>query len=315
MSALSREILRWSAAHHGTVTRDFLDAQGMSRHTLERLVREGLFERILDGTYRFTGSPADELARCVAVCTRPDRLVIAGPSGGRIWHYRRTPDDGLVHAIGAPASNPSRAPWLKVYRTAALSPLDIVTRDDGIRVTSPPRTALDMVRFVSIEDARSIVDDVLHRRLCTVATMRRVAEGVDTPGRPWVKRFLSILDERTAGRVPESHWESRVVAALRDRGIADVTPQRWLDVPNWGWVRLDACVERLQWGVEVDVHPDHFSLDGSNQDKNRDLACDAIGWRVSRVGEPSLVGDFEGSIDRLMAVYHRRAFEVAQWTR
>ena len=101
---------------------------------------------------------------------------------------------------------------------------------------------------------------------------------------------------------------TRVVAALTGRGIL-VTPQRWLDVPNYGRIRLDACVEAIRWGVEIDGHPRHFTEEGGARDRERDLACDAIGWRVNRVATLSLQRDFGRAIDLLEQAYFRRCRE------
>jgi very-short-patch-repair endonuclease len=93
------------------------------------------------------------------------------------------------------------------------------------------------------------------------------------------------------------------------RGTTDLRLQRWLDVPDWGRIRLDASVDRLCWGVEIDVYHTHFEEEGGSNDRERDLACDAIGWRVNRVGRASLKQHFDLTIDRLMKVYERRCRE------
>ena len=72
---------------------------------------------------------------------------------------------------------------------------------------------------------------------------------------------------------------------------------------------VDASVDRIRWGVEIDVYPTHFTEEGGSNDRERDLACDAIGWRVSRVARPSLKRDFNLAIDRLLKVYERRCGE------
>ncbi|MGD9997057.1 MAG: hypothetical protein AB7R77_13645 [Ilumatobacteraceae bacterium] len=154
-----------------------------------------------------------------------------------------------------------------------------------------------------------MIDQLIHERRCTAETMRRVAEPLATPGRPWARRFLRELEQLPGGASPESHWESRVVAALVARGIP-LEPQRWLDVPNWGPIRLDGCIPTIRWGVEVDVFPDHFTEAGASKDADRDLACDAIGWSVSRVTGLSLRRDFDGRIDALVRAYRRRVADM-----
>ena len=310
MSALNRAVLEWTANHRTVVSDTDLSRMGGSRSQRRALVEEKLLERVLDGAYRFPGSPNDELARCVAACLRPGGLIVEGPTAGRIWRYRRMPRDGFVYVIAPPASNPSVEPWLKPYRTSMIDPLHVVERPDGIRLTSPPRTAVDLTRHLSDTDLLSVIDQVESEGMATSQTMWQVAFDLATPGRPWARRFLRILEQRPQhGGVPASHWESRVVAALIERGIRDLTPQRWLDVPGWGPIRLDASVDRIRWGVEVDVYPTHFTEEGGSNDRDRDLACDAIGWRVSRVARPALARDFNLAIDRLIKVYEQRSRE------
>ena len=309
MNALNKPVLEWTAKHHSVASDADLIRLGVSRSQRRQLVEDKILERVLDGAYRFPGLTHDELGRCVGACSRPSGLIVAGPTAGRISAFRRMPRDGLVHVIGPPASHPSVEKWLRVYRTAMIDPLHVVERDDGIRLTCPARTVLDLSRHLSDSDLRSVIDQVESERMATCETIYQIAAELATPGRPWARRVLRILDQRPQNGVPESHWESRVVAALIDRGIHDLRPQRWLDVPGWGAIRLDASVDRIRWGVEVDVYPTHFTEDGGSKDRDRDLACDGIGWRISRVAGPALRSDFNLAIDRLMKVFEQRCRE------
>ena len=309
MKIAMKELLARAARQHSVVTDSTMQALGISVGQRKRLVRDGFLERLLDGSYRCAGTPLDELARCVAACSRPSGLVVAGPTAGRLWGVRRVGNDGFVHVIAPPASNPTVEPWLRPYRTSMLDEHDVVQRDDGIRLTSPPRTAVDLTRHLSAPDLRSVIDQLIHEGRGTEATMRRIADSLATPGRPWARRFLAELDKLPDGAVAESHWESRVIAAVTERGI-DLEPQRWLEVPHWGKIRLDGCVASLRWGVEVDVYPDHFTEEGVTHDAGRDVACDAIGWCVSRVTGLALRRDFDHEIDSLERVYRRRLSDL-----
>jgi hypothetical protein len=255
MSGLERAAVQWMRGHHAIATTEALAGCDVSPDQRRRLVQGGVLERLVDGAYSFAGIAPDELARCAAVCGSRPHLVVAGPTAGRLWGVRRSPRDGLVHVIAPPASKPCRAPWVKAYRTALLSADEIVRRTDGIRLTSPPRTVVDLTRYVSDSDLRSAIEDVLHRRICTAATLARIASRLDTPGRPWVRRFLRALGERHPGRAAESEWEIKVVDALVARGVADLERQVAVAIPGLGTVRFDAAVSSLRWAVEIDVHP------------------------------------------------------------
>jgi hypothetical protein len=70
---------------------------------------DGILERILDGAYRFVGAPHDELARCVAACAHPAKLVVEGPAavgcGGSVG-CRTTPScTSSRHRQATPASS------------------------------------------------------------------------------------------------------------------------------------------------------------------------------------------------------------------
>jgi hypothetical protein len=118
------------------------------------------------------------------------------------------PYDALVYVIAPPASHPSVEPWLRVYRTAALDPQHIVERPDGIRLTSPPRTALDLTRYLLDKDLRSVIDHVESSGMGTAETMRRVAYDVLSPGRPWVSDSSAYSTSVRKSELP-SHTGSR----------------------------------------------------------------------------------------------------------
>lgn len=310
MGVAIRELVALAARQHSAITDVQMKQLGISSHQRRRLVEDGWLEYVLDGTYRLAGHGDLELARCVAACARPNGLIIAGPAAGRHWTWRRMPNDGLIQVLAPPASHPSTAPWLVPYRTSLIDPRDIVERHDGIRLTSPPRTAVDLMRYLPERDVRSVVDQIIAQKQCTALTMRRVAEPLATPGRPWARRFLELLDSRPGGGPPESDWESVVCHELVRRGVHGLTWQRWLDVPNWGPIRLDGAVEQLRWGVEVDVYPEHFTELGVDADDARDVACQAIGWCVSRVTGMRLETNFVGAIDSIVRVYEHRCREA-----
>ncbi|MEO5724439.1 MAG: type IV toxin-antitoxin system AbiEi family antitoxin domain-containing protein, partial [Ilumatobacteraceae bacterium] len=208
MTTLPKDVLHWIAGYHGTVTSVALRERGISAFQQRRLVQDGTLIRMINGSYRFAGAPSNHHDRYVSACSHASELVICGPSAGLLWNLRRMPRDGLVHVIAPPHSNPTTAPWLKPYRTALLDPRHVVHRLDGIRLTAPPRTAVDLSRHLNGTDLRSIIDQLVHRGTCTPETMRDVALSLDTPGRPWARRFLDVLDKRPAGPPTESHGES-----------------------------------------------------------------------------------------------------------
>ena len=66
------------------------------------------------------------------------------------------------------------------------------------------------------------------------------------------------------------------------------------------------AIPELRWALEIDVHPEHRTLEGAARDIERDDAADAIGWFVRRVSEVQLVDRFAPTIDAVIESIARR---------
>lgn len=219
---------------------------------------------------------------------------------------RRSPTDGLVHVIAPPSSHPCVAPWVRAYRTSLLCDEEIVDRRDGVRVTSPPRTAVDLTRYVGRDAVSLVIEDVLHRGLCTVSSLHRTAERLATPGRPWARRFLAVLQGRCPGPAAASDGERLVFEALVARGVRDVERQVRVELPGYGPARFDIAVRQIKLAIEIDLHPEHATPAGIANDNLRDHCAAAAGWETRRVGERELTEQFNTTIERLIAAIARR---------
>jgi hypothetical protein len=310
MTGLDRRVVSWLRSHHATVASATLDACDVSLDQRKRLVRAGTLSRVVDGAYAFNGVNIDELGRCAALCTSRPLLIIAGPTAGRLWGIRRSPHDGLIHVVAPPQSHPCREPWVKVYRTALIFEDDVVERADGIRLTSPSRTCVDLSRYIAPPALASAIEHVLSVQLCTVDTLYDTATRLATPGRPWARRFLGVLGRRAPGAPAESEPELRVTNALIARGVRDLRRQFRVVVPGYGPARFDGAIPELWWAVEVDVHPEHATGEGTAKDKVRDRKARAAGWEIERVSDIDLTLRFDETIHDLISSVERRRDQV-----
>jgi hypothetical protein len=282
MLRLDPDVLAWMRTHRTTISDAAFDAMGITKRQRRELVQAGIIERVVNGAYVFAGVVPDEATRGAALCAARPELVIAGPTAGRHWRIRRSPRDGLVHVIAPPHSQPCREPWVKAYRTALIFPDEIVNLPDGSRVTSPPRTLVDLARYLDVLALASATECVLHDGMCTAATLHRTATRLDTPGRPWVRKFLRVLAGRLDGAALESDWEVRVVDALRNRGVADLECQVWERLNGYGSARFDIAIPSIRWVLEVDVHPDTARSRGADETGRGSGWADGPGGRSNR---------------------------------
>ena len=190
-------------------------------------------DRVVDGAYAFTGRAVDELARCAALCTSRPHLVVAGPTAGRLWELRRSPRDGLVHVIAPPRSHPCREPWVRAYRTALIFDDEVVRtvrRHPGDEPTAHGRRS-DPVRRsedAGLDDRGRAEPPAVHGR------QRCIASRCDspTPGRPWAKRFLGVLDRRIPDRRP-SRTPSGACSRRSSHEASDGLERQVRRRPSW----------------------------------------------------------------------------------
>ena len=304
MSHLPRAAHEVIRQQHGVIASAQLQALGLTRRQIESLVERGDLRSGLRGVLRSPSAPVDELSRCSEVCLARPAVVISGPTAGRIWEWRRMRRDRRIHVIGPPASNPAIATWVVPYRTAAIAPeRDIVRRDDGIRITSPARTALDLARTLDHVALGSVIEQAMAQHQLTEQDLIDVAADWRSPRRPWIEVFLRQIERRLPGGPAESHPEIRVGNGLRRRGVRHLVRQHPIVLPGHGDARFDLAVLRLRWAIEVDGHPEHLETAGIASDERRDDAAERLGWTISRVSEHDYEHALDERLDELAALY------------
>jgi len=303
MARLTREAHQLFATQHGVAGVDQLVAAGLSPRRIKRLEADGSLISVLRGAYGTPSVALHELGRCAAVCLARPAVTIAGPTAGHMWEFRRIPRDRRVHVIGPPASQPAIAPWVVTYRTAAIRDADVITRGDGIRVTTRARTAFDLSRHLTPRDLRSVIEQAMHDGACTAQDMLDVASEWLSPRRPWASTFVRLVEGRLTGGAAESHPEVRVGEALERAGVHGLVRQFAVDIPPYGRARFDLAVPRLHWAIEIDVHPTHQETAGRAADRRRDDAAAALGWSVSRMSAHDYTTAFDRSIAALLDRY------------
>lgn len=300
MAVFTIESLQYLSAHHGVASLAELQRRGLSRAVVRRLVEADNLVEMLRGVYRIPTRPLDELARCAAVCAAHPDLVISGPTAGRLWGLRKLPRDDRVHVIAPPASRPTVRRWVVPYRTAAISPEDLHQRHDGIVVTGRARTALDLARSVGATDLVSIIEQVMNDGSLSEDDLRAVAVDWISPQRPWIRRYLELLDGRLPGGPAESHGEMILGRALDAAGLVGLERQYRVDLPGYGPARFDLAVPAVRLAIEVDLHPTHHQTAGRTRDAARDAAAGRIDWSVERVVEFDFGANLAATVQRVL---------------
>ena len=310
MNDLTPAALAVVADHHSVATAAMLQLAGISRNRRVRLVQQGLLtmdHRRPDGR---RGSPLTLESRCAALCLEYPTGFITGPTAGRLANLRRMGPMGPIHFSVPHGTNIGPIDDVVIRQTTFVDGFHLRKRGDGIVVASAPRLAFDLTSELSAIDHASVVEQILSERMCTLATLGRIGRQLTHPARRGSSMFLRTLANRLSGGPLESHPEVVLGNALRDRGIPVVAQLKGLLLSNGRTVRIDLAVPEVKWPVEIDVHGDHFLLEGGTKDRRRDRQCHRIGWQVERVTVLDLA-DLDTLCDELVELYHIRCHAAA----
>jgi hypothetical protein len=310
MTDLTAAAMATFRQHHGHATARMLTEAGVGRTRRRRLLEEQVLDIVHHAVYRLTSTPDSLEARCAALCLAHPQGFITGPTAGRLLGLRRMGRADQIHFSVPHGSNIGPIEGVVLRQTTVIEPWHVVHRSDGINIASPPRLAFDLAADLTADDHASVIEQVLHDRHCAVASLHRIGRRLARPGRPGSILFMTTLGRRLAGAPLESHPEVVLARALQERGIPIVAQVPNLQLPSGRRIRLDLAVPSIRWGIEIDIHPDHFLVEGGTRDRQRDRECHRIGWQIERVTAFDLV-DLDGICEELVALYHARCRAVA----
>jgi hypothetical protein len=203
--------------------------------------------------------------------------------GGPTW---RLPRD-VVH-VTRPDGRAGRAEAGVRQHQGALLPEDITIRD-GLEITSPTRTAIDVTTCLGTEASVVVVSDLLHRGLTTLEDVRARYEPMSRD--PFTLKTDLVL--RLADGRLESVGESRAFFLCYRCGLPSPVPQFELRDENGVLVaRLDlAWPEHGVW-LEFDgrekyeryLRPGESVADAVLREKEREsMISELTGWRCIRI--------------------------------
>lgn len=241
-------------------------------------LRSSAWVRLFNDVYVRRGIPLDHRAWCDAVALiLPTGAAIGGLSAAYLWGVDLLPDDAPVTIVAPRASRVRRTARVRTHYTT-FGPGDVTTFA-GLPVTTPERTAFDLGRRASREQALVAVDAMLHRKALRIEKLRSIA--ADRRGWPGVAQLAEVL--RLTEPLSESPMETRLRLLLVDAGLP--APQAQFEVHD-GSGRLIARVDlawparRLALEYEGDHHREQAQF---RRDVARFNALRAAGWTVIRL--------------------------------
>jgi len=274
------KIARVATRQHGAFTRAQALESGMSARTIDRRLSSGVWDRVYRGVYRLAGTAATWRQSLFAACLLwGEGAVIAHRAGARLVGFLGFASDEIEVSVPDRRERVFRG---IVHRPRILSSADVTTVD-GIPVTTPARTLIDVAGYVTAEVLEEVLDDALRRRLVTIAWIRWRLHELGTARRRGSALLASLLEARLeTSTVPETVFETRLLRVLIGAGLPLPTLQFRVATPS-GEARLDFAYVEDKVAIEADGFRWHSSRQQWDNDRDRGNALTVLGWTVIHV--------------------------------
>ncbi len=264
-----------AAEQHGVVARQQLLAIGLSAGGIDHWMRNGRLIVVRRGVYALGhGELRRQGQALAAVLAVGDDAVLSHRSAARQWGLR--PWSGAFFELSI-ASGRGRKPQreLRVHRSVDLRPWEI-GKDDGLPLTTPARTLLDLAAVVPAHQLRRAVERAEQLELYDHTAVLRVLAG--HPGRRGsraLKRLLADLHEHGTTTMSRSDLESLFLQLCLDHDLPRPQVNRYDNGRE-----LDFRWPQRRLAVETNGFWVHRTRDAFESDHERRLALEAAGWRV-----------------------------------
>ena len=277
----------------GFVRRKQLIAEGLGRGRIEWWLRTGHLIPAWPGVYAVGHMPTEPRARAFgAMLAAGDHAAIARWSAGAFYGaIKRWPDP---YELVAPRR--VEVSGLAVHVSTTLLLRD-VWRFDGLRVTSPARTALDLAADTTPERLKRIVE---HLRLRHSLSLEQLVDVISRNRRHPGVVPLRMLIGLAGRRATRSELERRLWPAFA----------RAFDIPPYeqnvmvGGFEVDVLVDGLLI-VELDTFETHLLNFDSDRERDAEILA-RTGLPTIRLTDRQLASKSEKAAAQILAVVERQ---------
>lgn len=262
------------ATQHGVVTRAQLLGRGLPVHAVDRLVRARRLTVVQRGVYQLGPLPLPRAAEWAA--------VLAGGCDARVSHRTAACLRGMLEArqhvggvdVTVPRRRPRRIDGARIHTVRDLR-TDEVAMVDGIPVTTPARTLLDLAETETERVVEQAYASALRMQLVTPETMVGIVER--HPAHRGAPLWRRLLADPGGPAFTRSEAEEKLLDLTRSAGL----PRPELNVDVLGH-DVDFVWRDMRVVAEVDGYAFHASARSFAADRRRDAELTAAGYRVLR---------------------------------
>jgi very-short-patch-repair endonuclease len=217
--------------------------------------------------------PAPLAREMAAVLACGEGALVSHDSAASVFGFRM-PRAGPID-ITLPSRSSRSRPGIRVHRARSLDPEDVRCHN-GLPLTAPVRTLVDVAQFLSPRDLQRAYEQTQILRLVRPAELHAALDR--SPGRRGAAAIRALLDEDFRPGLTRSAAEARLLALLRAAKLPPTATNACV-----GRHEVDFLWQPQRLIVEMDGFAYHASRAAFERDRLRDAELQADGYRVLRV--------------------------------
>jgi hypothetical protein len=281
---------------HGVVARTQLRALGLSDDAIDKRAARGRLHRMHRGVYAVGHTVLGARGRWMAavLAAGPD-AVLSHASAAALWELRASA--AVIVDVTVPGSGGrGRRPGIRIHRARGLA--GQTTTHDGIPVTTPARTILDLAATLQRRPLERVLDQAENARLTDVAAL--VALAGASRGHRGASRLLAALTRHTPGTtLTRSQLEELFLALCDQIGVPRPRVNERVTGPE-----VDFVFAKQRLLVETDSWRHHRTREAFERDRERDAIHTLAGYRTLRFTHRQLTRDPRTVAATLEAALH-----------
>lgn len=274
------DLRHWLRDHYGVISLDEAKQLGGTPPSIRRRVAVGDWEELCEGVYRATVVPPTPQQRLRSAYLATRKIgVISHTSAAWLWGLCRDEPPMVEVTIPKSARMRCRLPNLVLHRCRDLEWAAVHSHLQGLPLTNPLRTIVDVAAVLPPNDLTDVVDKALARQLVTPVGLNAELERLARRGRSGVGTLRRhLLDRGFIGAPLPSVLEAKTQRVLLMARVP-IPEAEYRTGPD-GEYRLDFAWVDIMLAVEVDGYVWHYTPQHQQRDLRRRNALQSEGWTL-----------------------------------
>jgi very-short-patch-repair endonuclease/predicted transcriptional regulator of viral defense system len=283
LEIVDQRVAALAERQHGVVSTRQLAALGLSQRGVSHRAATGRLHRVHRGVYA-VGHPVLTVngRRMAAVLAAGPGAVLSHTSAAALWEIRPSAAARIDVSVRTPGGRAKRR-GLRIHRAMELRD-DEITEHDGIPVTTPSRTLLDLAATLPHRALERALDELEVRELYDLTSLSAVARA--HAGERGARALAEALAQDGDLTLTDSELEEVMVTLCDQHGLERPAPRRWV-----AGLRVDFLFAAARLVIEADSWAYHRTRRAFERDRERDAILARAGYRTLRFTHRQMTSD------------------------